>query len=533
MHLDVDAFLASVEQAVHPELAGKPVVIGGMPNERNLVMSCSYPARAFGVKPGMLLAEAARLCPRAIFRRGDSQAAKRLREAIARILMRATPVVEVASIDDFFADLTGTTRALGDAFTIAVRLRGEIAHELSLPVTIGIGTNRTLARLAGKLAKPGGVAEILPGHEVAFLRELPIEHLPGAGHALGRMLERFGITRAGELALVPREVLFASFGALGLTIYDRARGIDPEPVEATFALESDGTWTERMPHSIRRDSTFEPEEGRREIVEAMFAYLVERAAHKLRSHGAAARALAVRVQYVDTRPKPANGQRESNTEAEKRAKFERASDSTDEILRRTLALWRALPRRRALVKRVGITLVDLVHAHGWQMSLFDEAEGSTAGGDMRAQRGDMRAQRGDMRAQRGDMRAQRGDLRADGGGVRDAKKGSERAVQRTESTEFDAERDSEPCAEPEAERSAGGEMTRDSATELANATEATPPNGQRVSRGDRQRRLDRALDSLRERHGFGHILRGSSFALKATHELSADGFRLRTPSLNQ
>jgi DNA polymerase IV len=500
LHLDVDAFLASVEQAVHPELAGKPVVIGGMPNERNLVMSCSYPARAFGVKPGILLAEAARLCPQAIFRRGDSQAAKRLREAIARILMRATPIVEVSSIDDFFADLTGATRALGDAFTTAVRLRGEIARELSLPVTIGIGTNRTLARLAGKLAKPGGVAEILPGHEVAFLRELPIEHLPGAGHALGRMLERFGITRAGELALVPREVLFASFGALGLTIYDRARGIDPEPVEATFALESDGTWTERMPRSIRRDSTFEPEEGRREIVEAMFAYLVERAAHKLRSHGAAARALAVRVQYVDTRPKPADGPRETNAQAEKRAKFERPSDSTDEILRRTLALWRALPRRRALVKRIGITLVDLVHANGWQMSLFDEADGSTAGGDTRAGRGDMRAERGDMRAQRGDSRA----------------------VQRTENTELDAEHDAE------------GEAARgDSATVRAGAAEAATPGGQRESRGDRQRRLDRALDSLRERHGFGHILRGSSFALKATHELSADGFRLRTPSLNQ
>lgn len=468
LHLDVDAFLASVEQAVHPELAGKPVVIGGMPHERNLVMSCSYPARAFGVKPGILLAEAARLCPQAIFRRGDSQAAKRLREALAHILMRVTPIVEVASIDDFFADLTGTARSLGDAFSVAVRLRGEIARELSLPVTIGIGTNRTLARLAGKLGKPGGVAEILPGHEVAFLRGLPIEHLPGAGHAIGRMLERFGITRAGELALVPREVLFASFGALGLTLYDRARGIDPEPVEATFTPSDDGTWTERMPRSIRRDSTFEPEEGRREIVEAMFAYLVERAAHKLRSHGAAARALAVRVQYVDTRPKPADGPRETNAPAEKRAKFERPSDSTDEILRRTLAIWRALPRRRALVKRVGITLIDLVHQNGWQMSLFDEAEGSTAGGDLR--------------------------------GAEVEKAHIDSAIQ---------------------------------STHAAHATDSAAPSGQRESRADRQRRLDRALDSLRERHGFGHILRGSSFALKATHELSADGFRLRTPSLNQ
>jgi DNA polymerase-4 len=223
LHLDVDAFLASVEQAVHPELAGLPVVIGGMPHERNLVMSCSYPARAHGIKPGMLLPEAHRRCPQAIFRRGDSQAAKRLREGVAHILMRTTPLVEVASIDDFFADLTGTARAQGAAFTVAEQVRNWIRTELSLPVTIGIGTNRTMARLAGKLAKPGGIAEILPGHELAFLSGLPLEHLPGAGHQIGRMLERFGITRAGELLLVPREVLFASFGSLGLTLHERAR----------------------------------------------------------------------------------------------------------------------------------------------------------------------------------------------------------------------------------------------------------------------------------------------------------------------
>src|SRR6187455_2380054 len=150
LHLDVDAFLASVEQAVHPELAGLPVVVGGLPSERNLVMSCSYEARAFGVRPGMLLAEAARRCPRAIFRRGDSQAAGKLREGVARILLRFTPRVEIASIDDFFADLGGTQALHGDAFTVAENVRALVRRELSLPVTIGIATNRTLARIAGK-----------------------------------------------------------------------------------------------------------------------------------------------------------------------------------------------------------------------------------------------------------------------------------------------------------------------------------------------------------------------------------------------
>jgi DNA polymerase-4 len=447
LHLDVDAFLASVEQAVHPKLAGLPVVIGGMPHERNLVMSCSYPARAFGIKPGMLLPEAHRLCPHAVFRRGDSQAAKRLREAVAHVLMRVTPLVEVASIDDFFADLTGTSRAQGDAFEAAERVRAAIRAELSLPVTIGIGTNRTMARLAGKLAKPGGIGEILPGGEEAFLHDLPLEHLPGAGKQIGRMLERFGITRAGEIALVPREVMFASFGSLGLALHERARGIDAEPVEATFAQDEKGAWIERMPKSIRRDSTFEPEEGRREIVEAMLCYLVERAAHKLRGHRAAAKAVAVRVQYVDTRSRPgdhpAAKPKENPSSAEKRVKLTPPSDSTDELVRKVMAVWRGLPKRRALVKRVGITLVDLVRRGGWQRSLFDEESG-------------------------------------------------------------------EGCEERE----------HDDA-------------GPRESRADRQRRLDEALDKLRARHGFGRILRGTSAPLSTSHELLADGFRLRTPSLNQ
>jgi DNA polymerase-4 len=426
-------------------------------------MSCSYPARAFGIKPGMLLPEAHRRCPHAIFRRGDSQAAKRLRESVAHILMRTTPLVEVASIDDFFADLTGTARAQGAAFTVAEQVRSSIRTELSLPVTIGIGANRTMARLAGKLAKPGGIAEILPGHELAFLSSLPLEHLPGAGHQIGRMLERFGITRAGELLLVPREVLFASFGSLGLTLHERARGIDPEPIEATFTQDAQGNWIEKMPRSIRRDSTFEPEEGRREIVEAMLGYLVERAAHKLRGHRAVARSIAVRVQYVDTRSRPgdhpAAKPREAPSSFEKRAKLVPPTDSTDVLLQRTLAIWRALPRRRALVKRVGITLVDLARGGGWQRTLFD-----------------------------------------------DERSGGER--QEVERAEVER-------------REAGSQGSSEGAHDA------------RESRADRQRRIDIALDTLRARHGFGRILRGTSFPLSANHELLPDGYRLRTPSLNQ
>lgn len=431
LHLDIDAFLASVEVALHPELRGKPVVVGGMPTDRNLVMSCSYEARAVGVRPGMMLAEAARLCPTAVFRRGDSQGANALRERVVDVVLAATPRVEVTSIDDLYADLTGTERALGLPIDVAGSLRARIRDEVGLPVTIGIGSSRTLARLAGKLAKPGAVAWIFGGSERAFLAHIPVAHLPGCGHKTGRLLERFGVRTVGELALVPREVLFTSFGAHGLVLHDRARGIDREPVEPSYTLEADGTRTARAPRSIQRDGTFEPEEGRREIVRAMLAYLVERAAHRLRAHKVRARILCVRVQHVDTRSAAAIA-RAADPEpnfTEKRGRFEPATDGTAEILARAQALFCALPRRRALVKRVGITLEGLEAAQGFQRHLADE----------------------------------------DG----------------------------------------------------------------REARADRERRLDAALDALRARHGFGRILRGASLPLAETHPLEEDGFRLRTPSLNQ
>ncbi len=439
LHLDVDAFLASVEQALHPELAGKPVIVGGMPDTRNLVMSCSYEARACGVRPGMLAAEAARRCPRAIFRHGDSQAANRKREEVVRILLASTPQVEVASIDDFFVDLSGTTRLLGDAFAEAECLRAAIRERARLPVTIGIATSKTLARLAGKLAKPGGIAEILPGHERAFLAPLPVRALPGIGRSIGGKLEEFAIRTVGELALLSRELLFASFGRAGLVAHERARGIDSEPVEPTHALDPEGTFHQRPPLSIRRDGTFEPEEGRREQIDAMLAYLVERASERLRAHRSLAGSLEVHIEYVDTRTaaqRAAAAGRE--TWLSNRAALAEATDSTAALARHARELLQALPRRRALVKRVGLTLLALRSSPGWQGHLFSD---------------------------------------------------------------------------PEADRSSLG--------------------GAGGSLADRERRLDGAIDRLRARLGFGRILRGTSLPLAATHPLERDGFRLRTPSLNQ
>jgi DNA polymerase-4 len=386
----------------------------------------------------MHLAEAARRCPRAIFRDGDAQAANRLRDGVTRALLAFSPRVEVASIDDFFVDLTGTVRLHGPVFVAAERMHAAIRESTRLPVTIGVGTSKLVARLAGKLAKPGGIAEILPGGEQAFLGPLPVEHLPGVGHVIGLHLERFAIRTVGELRLVPREILFASFGRGGLELWSRARAIDEEPVEATHALDEEGRLIARPPRSIQRETTFEPEEGRAELVLAMLAYLVERAATRLRSQELVARTVEVRLRYVDTRarvePRSPHDASAQGLSAAKRRTFAAPSDSTDELVQAARELFGELPRRRALVKRIGVTLSSFGQSSGWQGRMFDE--------------------------------------------------------------------------------------------HAAAAPAAT-------SRADRQRRVDHALDALRRQHGFGRILRGSTLPLVATHPLRPDGFRLRTPSLNQ
>jgi DNA polymerase-4 len=286
----------------------------------------------------------------------------------------------VTSIDDFLVDLTGSTRLLGCAFTVAERLRARIWTRTHMPVTVGVGTGPILARLAGKLGKPGGVAEILPGHERAFLARLPVRHLPGVGHKIGRALARFSIRTVGELALVSREVLFASFGPIGLTLHARAHGQDDDPVQTSHHLNAAGELVARPPQSIRRDSTFEPEEGRRERVEAMLGYLVERASARLREHRLKAASMEVRLSYVDTRPPHVRAR--SNQEGtacpspwlNKRKRLPQPGSGSDTLVQHALTLLAAIPRRRALVKRVGVTLLTLSPEREIQGELFGSSE---------------------------------------------------------------------------------------------------------------------------------------------------------------
>jgi DNA polymerase-4 len=354
LHIDIDAFLASVEQIVHPELAGKPVAVGD-----GVVASCSYEARAFGVRAAMRLSEARRLCPTLVVRKGHAQVSRRFAEELVRICGELSPRVERVSIDEVYCDMTGLERHYGFKhgggdglwpLEAAERVRAELRAGTGLSVTVGVGVNRIAARTAARWAKPGGIGFLLAGREARALRDLPLEELPGAGPAVRRELADLRVETAGALRELGRPVLEALFGANGALLHERAWGRDGRSVEPG-----------RLPRSISRESSFEEPTDDPDHIEGTLYYLTERAAHALRAQRLAARTVGVRVRYADW------------VNAERRATLAAPATLDPELFRAARDLYRALYTRRARLHLVGVTLTNLVPHDARQTDLFLDA----------------------------------------------------------------------------------------------------------------------------------------------------------------
>lgn len=282
LHLDADAFFASLEQRDDPRLRGRPVAVG-----TGVVASCSYESRRFGVRTGMRLAEARVLCPPLIVVPGDYRRYEQAARRMQAICLDHTPLVEVAALDDLYLDLSGA-EAPRHGQRIGELLRRQIGDEVGLSVSVGFGTNKLVAKVATRQAKPGGVVGVLPGDEARYLAPWPVEVLPGAGPKTRERLTRLNVRKVGELALVPPAVLAGLFGRQGLTLHQLARGIDPRPVQP-----------DRPQQSVSRRASFEPPTADVSFVAAMLDHLLERAAAWLRFHKLASRGLAVTIHYGD------------------------------------------------------------------------------------------------------------------------------------------------------------------------------------------------------------------------------------------
>jgi DNA polymerase-4 len=345
LHVDIDAFFAAIEQQRDPRLRGRPVIVGA-----GVIASCSYEARRFGLKAGMTLSEAKRLCPRAVILEGHAQVYRCFAEEIFARCREVAPAVETY-LDEAYCDLTGTERLHGDPLEAARRLKRAIREATGLTVTCGLGPNRMLAKLVGKTVKPDGLARVTAAEAEAFMRDLPVEKVAGVGHAHARTLRSMNIRTAGEMRALPVETLERLFGAPGPLLYERCRGRDTAAVNER-----------EVPLSISRETSFHRDTADPGEIQGMLEYLAGRACRTARELGIRPRTISVRLRYSDG-------------EADEQARsLRQPSDADPVVLALALETLARLFTRRVSLHLVGLALSNFVRAGGEQGALFEERE---------------------------------------------------------------------------------------------------------------------------------------------------------------
>ena len=291
-HLDMDAFFVSVEELFDPSLKGKPVVVGGKPNERGVVSAASYAARKFGVHSAMPLRTAYKMCPQAIFVEGHRDRYREYSGRVFEVLNRFSPSVGMASIDEAYLDLTGSERLHGPPLAAAHKLHNAVKQATDLNCSIGIAASRLVAKVASDQAKPNGILWIVPGQEGSFLAPLDVRKIPGVGKVTERNLHACGIRKVGDLAALDRTFLEERFGQWGVALAGKARG---EDAGGWFDHEVGDT----EPKSISHEHTFMEDTADVATLDAMLTRLSEMVARRLRDHALYARTLQIKLRYSD------------------------------------------------------------------------------------------------------------------------------------------------------------------------------------------------------------------------------------------
>ncbi len=346
LHLDLDAFFASVEQLRNPSLRGKPVLVGGS-SPRSVVASCSYEARRFGVHSAMPMGMALRRCPDAVVLRGDMEVYSKYSRVVAEIIASEAPVFEQASIDEFYIDLTGMDRFVG-CWRWAVALRKRIVQETGLPLSQALSVNKLVSKIGTGQAKPNGQRLVEAGTERRFLAPLPVRELPGVGPATCAQLHRMGIRRIGALAQMSPRQLERRFGRHGLALWRKANGIDETPVRPWHARKSLG---------VERTFPRDVADGR--WLRDRLAEMVEKLGWELRKKQKLTANVAVKIRYADFR-----------TFTHQRKIAYTARDGV--LIRHVRDLFDRLYLPARAVRLVGVRFSELVPG-SCQFDLFDDA----------------------------------------------------------------------------------------------------------------------------------------------------------------
>ena len=288
LHLDLDAFFAAVEILENPALAGKPVLIGGRPNQRGVVAAASYPARAFGCRSAMPMAQALKLCPEAIILPARHSLYRQYSRRVMALLHALTPLVEQISIDEAFLELTEQVAAWEEAVDIARRLQRQVRDEIGLSASLGVAANKQVAKVASDFDKPGGLTVVRPGEEAAFLAPLPARALWGVGPVTAERLAGIGVHTVGDLASLPDETLRAAFGRHGPDLGRRARGSDDSPIVV-----------EHERKSISQERTFDRDIAELRPLKQHLWRMSQAVAGYLKRSEAAGGVVAIKLRYSD------------------------------------------------------------------------------------------------------------------------------------------------------------------------------------------------------------------------------------------
>ncbi len=287
LHVDMDAFYASIEQRDDPALRGKPVIVGG-PSRRGVVCAASYEARPYGVRSAMPMGEAIRLCPEAVVVPVHMARYQEVSAGVFSVFHRYTPLVEGLSLDEAFLDVTASQSLFGDGVAIARAIKAAVKNELGLVASAGVAPCKFVAKIASDLEKPDGLTVVEEGHVEAFLAPLPIERMWGVGPKSAPRLHALGFHTLGDLARAPAHVLEQELGSWGTHIRELARGNDPRTVDP-----------ERAARSIGAESTHDYDvHDRAAIVRALLLHAAQ-VAQRLHHEGLHARGVVVKLKYAD------------------------------------------------------------------------------------------------------------------------------------------------------------------------------------------------------------------------------------------
>lgn len=349
MHLDMDTFFVSVERLMDPSLNGRPVVVGGTPYQRGVVAGCSREARRYGIHSAMPLRQAYELCPQAVFLHPNFTHYAEYSERVSELLENFVPVMEKASIDEFYLDISGCGRVIGSEESWSVRVKHTILGELHLPLTYGIARNKLVAKVATNVGKKAGDLRVPDGREAEFLSPHPVRIMPGVGEVMERDLLNMGIPFIGSIAALSQRLFTNMYGQVGRTLHEHSRGIDFSPVLPY-----------RRQKSLGAEHTFAEDVLDPFKMEATLKQLAARVGRDLRERRFLTRTITLKLRYADF------------ITATKTLHCDYTN--ADHVLYRVAErLFRALYTRRVRVRLLGISTSELIDDYG-QLFLFDEEE---------------------------------------------------------------------------------------------------------------------------------------------------------------